>query len=86
MKALVKTQKGVDFLELRDVPEPKPGSGEVLIEVKAAGICGTDVHVKQDHFPYWSPVILGHEFSGEVVELGRDCKYYQIGDRVVGNT
>ena len=84
MKAIVKTQKGVGFLELKDVPEPKPGSGEVLIEVKAAGICGTDVHVKHDNFPYWPPVILGHEFSGEIVELGPDCKYYKIGDRVVG--
>ncbi len=84
MKALVKTQKGVGFLELRDVPEPNPGPGEVLIEVKAAGICGTDIHVKHDRFPYWPPVILGHEFSGEIVKLGPDCKYYKIGERVVG--
>jgi L-iditol 2-dehydrogenase len=84
MKALVKTQKGFGFLELLDVPEPKLGPGEVLIEVKAAGICGTDIHVKHDRFPYWPPVILGHEFSGEIVELGPDCKYYKIGERVVG--
>lgn len=84
MKALVKTQKGVGFIELLDVPEPKPRPGEVLIEVKSAGICGTDIHVKHDRFPYWPPVILGHEFSGEIVELGPDSKYYKIGERVVG--
>lgn len=84
MLGLVKTQKGVGHLELRECPEPKPGPGEVLLEIKAAGICGTDVHVKHDRFPYWPPVILGHEFSGEVIGLGADCKYYAIGDRVVG--
>ncbi|HEY3415391.1 MAG TPA: alcohol dehydrogenase catalytic domain-containing protein, partial [Armatimonadota bacterium] len=84
MQALVKTQKGVGFLALLDVEQPKPGPGEVLIEVKACGICGTDVHVLHDQFPYWPPVVLGHEFSGEVVELGPEAKYYKVGDRVVG--
>lgn len=84
MKALVKTQKGVGFLEYMDMPQPKPGPGEVLLEIKSTGICGTDMHVRDDHFPYWPPVILGHEFAGEVVELGPDCKYYKLGDRVVG--
>ncbi len=84
MKALVKTQKGKGFLEFMEMPEPKPGPGEVLLEIKATGICGTDIHVRDDHFPYWPPVILGHEFAGVVVELGPDCKYYKLGDRVVG--
>jgi L-iditol 2-dehydrogenase len=84
MQALVKTQKGPGFLELREVPVPVPGAGEVLIEVKACGICGTDVHVLHDKFPYWPPVILGHEFSGCIVELGPDVVHYKIGDRVVG--
>lgn len=84
MKALVKTQKGKGFLEYKEMPEPKPGPKEVLLEIKAAGICGTDLHVRDDSFPYWPPVILGHEFSGVVVELGPDCKYYKVGDRVVG--
>lgn len=84
MKALVKTQKGVGHLELRDVPEPRPSPNEVLIEIKAAGICGTDIHVKHDEFPYWPPVILGHEFAGEVVEVGREVTDWQVGDRVVG--
>ena len=84
MKALVKTQKGVGFLELRDVPVPRPGPGEVLLKVLAAGVCGTDIHVRDDAFPYWPPVILGHEFCGRVVELGAGVTLVKEGDRVVG--
>ena len=85
MQALVKTQKGPGNLELRDVPEPgAPGPGEVLIEVGACGICGTDVHVLHDRFPYWPPVILGHEFAGRIVETGPDIQRFKTGDRVVG--
>jgi L-iditol 2-dehydrogenase len=84
MQALVKTQKGPGFLELRDVPEPSPGPGEALIEVKACGICGTDLHVWHDRFPYWPPVILGHEFSGQIVEAGPETGLFKVGDRVVG--
>lgn len=84
MKALMKTQKGVGFLELREVPEPRrPGSGEVKIRIAACGICGTDLHVKHDAFPYWPPVILGHEFSGTVIEVGPDCVMAKVGDRIV---
>lgn len=83
MKALVKTQKGVGFIEVREVPEPKPGPGEVKIKVVACGVCGSDIHVRHDSFPYWPPVILGHEFTGTIVELGPDCKYYQLGERIV---
>lgn len=84
MQALVKTQKGVGFLELQDVEVPRPGPGEVLIEVKACGICGTDVHVLHDEFPYWPPVVLGHEFSGQIVELGPEVQHFALGERVVG--
>lgn len=84
MQALLKTRKGAGFLELRDMPEPSPGPGEVLIEVKACGICGTDVHILHDQFPYWPPVILGHEFAGEIVATGPDTQYYKVGERVVG--
>ncbi len=66
------------------MPEPTPQAGEVLIEIKACGICGTDVHVKHDNFPYWPPVILGHEFAGQIVALGPETQYYAVGDRVVG--
>lgn len=84
MIALYKTSKGVGNLELREAPVPTPKPSEVLIEVKAAGICGTDVHIKHDQFPYWPPVILGHEFSGQIVETGSEVVNFSIGDRIVG--
>ncbi|MFA4955745.1 MAG: zinc-binding dehydrogenase [Candidatus Methanoperedens sp.] len=83
MLALVKTKKGTGNIELMDVEIPKIGVNEVLIKVQAAGICGTDIHVKNDEFPYWPPVILGHEFSGNIIETGSEIKDYRIGDRVV---
>lgn len=84
MKAIVKTQKGEGFLELCDREIPKISSDEVLIRVSYAGICGTDIHIKHDQFPYWPPVIMGHEFSGTVVEVGSDVTGYAAGDNVVG--
>jgi L-iditol 2-dehydrogenase len=84
MKALVKTQKGDGFIEVRDMPIPKlPGEDWVLIRVKAAGVCGTDLHIWHDQFPYWPPVILGHEFAGEIVETGSGVTRFRAGDRVV---
>jgi L-iditol 2-dehydrogenase len=84
MLALVKTEKGVGHLELRDVPVPAPGDGEVLVRILGAGVCGTDIHVRDDTFPYWPPVILGHEFCGEVVDVGANVSLVGVGDRVVG--
>jgi len=84
MKALVKTAKGPGLVELQEVPVPEISENEVLIEVKAAGICGTDLHIYHDQFPYWPPVILGHEFSGVIVEVGEKVKDWKPGDRVVG--
>ncbi len=83
MQALVKTAKGKGFLEIREVPEPVPAEHEVLIRVRAAGICGTDLHIREDRFHYNPPVILGHEFSGEIVAVGRRVAGYREGDRVV---
>ncbi len=84
MKALVKTAKGPGNIEVRDVPEPKLTEPDwVLIKVQAAGVCGTDLHIWHDHFPYWPPVILGHEFSGEVVAIGNDVTNVAVSDRVV---
>ncbi len=84
MKALVKTGKGPGLIEIRQVPIPEIGANEVLIEVKAAGICGTDLHIFHDQFPYWPPVILGHEFAGVIVEAGKNVRDWKPGDRVVG--
>ncbi len=84
MKGLVKTQKGDGFLEVLERPVPAlRGDDWVLIKVKAAGVCGTDLHIWHDEFPYWPPVILGHEFSGEIVEVGSKVKKFAVGDRVV---
>jgi len=84
MQALVKTQKGKGFIEVRDVPVPSIGDSEVLIDVKACGICGTDLHIYHDEFPYYPPVILGHEFSGTIAAVGRNVQGWAVGDRVVG--
>jgi len=54
-----------------EVPEPAPGPGEVLIAVHTAGICGTDVHATQGLFPVTRPRVMGHEYSGVVVDVGK---------------
>lgn len=83
MKALVKTAKGRNLIELKKVPRPEISAAEVLIQVRFAGICATDIHIQNDKFPYWPPVVMGHEFSGVVVEIGDEVKNWKIGDRVV---
>jgi len=83
MQGLFKTAKGPGNMALIDAPIPSPKADEVLIEVKAAGICGTDIHIRHDSFPYWPPVIMGHEFSGVVVEAGSAVSNFALGDRVV---
>src|SRR6056297_3341060 len=84
MKALVKTEKGKGNIEIQDVPEPQNAPDEVLIEVKACGVCGTDIHIMHDQFPYWPPVIMGHEFAGEIVQVGDEVEGWEVGGRVVG--
>lgn len=86
MKALVKIKKGFGNVELIDVPEPQCKQDEIKIKVKAVGICGTDLHIYEGSFPYFNiPVILGHEFSGEIVEIGKIVKNEKnlcIGNKV----
>jgi L-iditol 2-dehydrogenase len=82
LKAIVKEKKGFDNIIFKDVPIPKINDNELLIRVKAAGICGTDIHIYYDEYPYWPPVILGHEFSGVIEETGKNIKNFKIGDRV----
>lgn len=83
MRALVKTAKGQGNLELRDVPRPQAGAGEVLVMVHACGICGSDLKIQDDQHPYTPPVVIGHEFSGKIVDVGQGVSGWQIGDRVV---
>jgi threonine dehydrogenase-like Zn-dependent dehydrogenase len=60
-------------VEVRDVPEPSPGPGEVLVRVSCCGICGTDLHIVDGEFPPTPyPITPGHEFSGQVVALGSE--------------
>jgi L-iditol 2-dehydrogenase len=83
VRALVKTRNGVGHVELTEVPVPEPAKGEVLIRVRAAGVCATDVHIARGRFPCTPPVTLGHEFSGVVERVGEDVGGVRAGDRVV---
>lgn len=86
MKALVKTQLGFGNLEILDKPEPKPGKDQVKIEVKYAGICGSDIHTYEGYYKVSVPVTLGHEFSGIVTEVGEGVREFKPGDRVTSET
>jgi len=86
MKAVVKYGKGKGLMEIREVPEPKIKENEVLIEVKAVSVCGSDLHIYHDAHPYWPPMILGHEFSGVIAEVGKEVRGWKVGDRVVSET
>lgn len=87
MKALVK-RNATPGLWIDDVPEPEPGAGEVLIRVKKTSICGTDLHIKA--WDPWAastvpvPMVVGHEFMGEVVRLGSGVAGIVEGMRVAG--
>lgn len=83
MKAVVKTQKGAGFMELTDRPVPQYGSDEVLIRVRAIGVCGTDYHIYTGEYDCVPPLIIGHEFSGEIAEVGSNVNHLVPGDRVV---
>jgi L-iditol 2-dehydrogenase len=88
MKALVKYQTGDGFMELRDLPEPTPGPGQVLVEVQCTGICGSDLHIFHNDIaiPIRPPVVTGHEFAGIIRGLGPGVEGWAEGDRVVSET
>ncbi len=83
MKALVKLGKGKEQVKLMDMPEPKTKEGYIIVNVKAAGVCGSDILIMEDKHPYEAPVILGHEFAGEVAETKDGWKE---GERVTSQT
>lgn len=68
-----------------NVPEPIPGADDVLIKVRAAGICGTDLHIFKGEYEAVYPIIPGHEFSGEVAEVGVNVHNFRVGDRVTAD-
>jgi threonine 3-dehydrogenase len=87
MLALVKTHAGPG-LELRDVPMPVIGINDVLIRVHKTGICGTDLHIES--WDPWAaktihpPLVVGHEFVGDIVEVGSNVADFEPGDLVSG--
>src|SRR5579872_3562132 len=87
VRALVKA-RAEQGLVLQDVPIPDVGRGDVLIRVLRTGVCGTDLHIYQ--WDGWAqanittPLVIGHEFAGEIVEIGTDVQDLRPGDLVSG--
>jgi threonine 3-dehydrogenase len=87
MKALVKSQR-TPGIWLENVPEPKVGPNDVMIRIRKTAICGTDIHIYT--WDSWAqktvpvPMAVGHEYSGEIVEIGAEVQGFKVGDRVSG--
>ena len=77
------TWHGAARFTIDDVPDPSPGPGQALVAVQAAGICGTDIHATQGLFPWKPPLVMGHEYTGVVQDVGRGVSRRPIG-RAVG--
>ncbi len=86
MKGLAKLASGAGHVDIADRQERAPGPGEVLIEVRGAGVCGTDLHIEAGEFPSRPPVTMGHEVSGVVAAVGDGVASAWIGARVVCET
>ena len=90
MKGVYKETPGPGAVWREDLSVPSIRENEMLVRVKAAAICGTDLHI----YPWteWAkkrltlPMVFGHEFSGEVVEVGGSVRNFEVGDRVAGET
>ncbi|MHB0870525.1 MAG: zinc-dependent alcohol dehydrogenase [Chloroflexota bacterium] len=82
MRAAVFT--GIRRIEMQEVPTPSPRPDEVLIKVRAAGVCGSEVHAFLGTHPFRKPpAIMGHEMAGDIVEVGPEVKGFKPGDRVI---
>ena len=87
MKALVKAERAPGIW-LQEIPEPKLGANDVRIQIRKTAICGTDMHIYS--WDAWAqktipvPMAVGHEYSGEIVEIGSEVQGFAIGDRVSG--
>ena len=82
---------GPHDIHVADVPKPEINANEILVRVKACGICGSDLHVYRIGLfeeslgrPTEKGLVMGHEFSGEVVETGRDVQRFRVGDHISG--
>ncbi len=84
MRAAVLTRPGA-MLEIKEVPTPTPGPGQVLVKVAACGVCHTDLHYIEHGVPTFKPppIILGHEASGTIAELGDRVEGFEVGTRVL---
>ena len=88
MKAVVKYGQEGGMVEIRDVPVPEIGPDDVLLEVKAVGVCGSDIEMWRHEFTYKVnvPVIQGHEFCGVIAATGRDVEKWKVGENVISET
>jgi L-iditol 2-dehydrogenase len=88
LKAIMKT-KPSPGVEVKEITKPTPLSDEVLIKVKSAAICGSDLGIYY-YTPAYSkmrlPVVLGHEFAGEIIDLGSEVEDFMLGDRVTSES
>uniref|UniRef100_UPI0028A09666 L-threonine 3-dehydrogenase n=1 Tax=Mixta calida TaxID=665913 RepID=UPI0028A09666 len=88
MKALAKLKATEGIWMVTDAPIPEPGHNDLLIKIRKTAICGTDIHIY--NWDEWSrktipvPMIVGHEYVGEVVAMGQEVKGFSVGDRVSG--
>jgi len=80
VKAAVISSPGVVGIETVD--DPTPGTGEVVVQVAACGLCGTDLHILQGEFAPTLPIVPGHEFAGEIVAVGAEVAGLAVGDQV----
>jgi len=86
MKAIIKATGEAGSLQVADMPTPEPGPGQILVQIKATGICFTDVSILNNLYkgrkPVPIPVIMGHEGAGVIAELGPGVVDHEVGDRV----
>lgn len=88
MKAIVKYDYQDQAVEIREIAKPAINPDQVLIKVAAVGVCGSDIHMWRNH-QSWKikiPVVLGHEFCGEVAEIGANVANFSVGERVAVET
>ena len=88
MRAVVKYGRQDKNVEVRDVPEPVMEPDQVLIEVRATGVCGSDVHMwrEQQSWAVKQPLVLGHEFCGVIADVGGNVSGFKVGQRVACET
>lgn len=86
MKAVRKLNAGFGNIAFINIPEESPKDNEVKIKIAYAGICGTDMSIYSGAKSTYTPLTMGHEFSGVITEVGKDVKGWKVGDRVIAET